>query len=81
MGDVAKSIHEVIDDFDNQSLLRTMRSKMFQEAYEEYLKDGGTFTEIGRYCTLHAKIAIINDGKIVRFEPLGLPQGWWRREE
>jgi hypothetical protein len=76
-----KSIHDVIDDFDNQTLLRTMRSKMFQEAYEEYLMEAGTLTEIERYCVLHAKVAIISNGELTRFDTLELPQGWWRKEE
>jgi hypothetical protein len=76
-----KSIHDVIDDFDNQSLLRTLRSKMFQEAYEEYLMEAGTLSEVERYCMLHARVAIISNGEIIRFDVLELPKNWWRREE
>lgn len=75
-----KHIHDVIDEFDNQTLLRTMRSKMFQQAYEEFLVEAGSLNEVERYCMLHAKVAIINDGKLLRFEDLDLPKNWWRRD-
>jgi hypothetical protein len=74
--DEEKAINYVIDDFDNQMLVRTMRSRMFQKAYEMYLIEKGTFNEVDRYCTLHAKVAVVSNGKLICFEQMLPPLRW-----
>jgi len=74
-------IDGMMDDIDARTLMRTMKSKLFQKAYEEYLMEEGTVKEVERYCLLHAKAAVMSDGKLVRFDAMDLPDGWWRRED